>query len=449
MEDIGATLDLQEEITAAAHPIASVAHPIASVAHPIASVAHPRASVAHPRASVAHPIASVAHPRASVAHPRASIDEQEEITNMKVEICNQSDGIFHKLSKESDLDYHLRTISGTLKKNIIVLDIHNVADLDVEVVVPEVNRLFGESCIIALLSYVGKQTTTYYEAKELIRNFIDKKLVDIGFMVFDRYKEVKGVKDDKGIFINFGGKANVIKNMYECGFHNIIFVDDSDDHINSCIRIFKKPNNIKRTKYLISCEKILPQVDGKQTTISLCLLDENFSKTQEEIQLQLYINKLKSEPKIEDKEQLTQLNIQKDKLTQENIELEKLKNNLLAQKHIAEASKKQELAKNIKDNDQKITTNTNTISDIELKLLVSDALNYNATLLLKESKLKEMIETRNTGLAKMLVQYLKQLVKQLGIEPVKLVESAAVQSGGYRNSAYKYLKYQTKNKYFA
>jgi hypothetical protein len=179
----------------------------------------------------------------------------------------------------------------TQKNKIIVLDIHGVADVDFETILPSLKKNHPDYAI-ALLSYVGRHRSAYLEALKYISMYVENGTIDFGFMAFGR-----GTGKDANTFTIFGGKASVIKHIFS-NVTDLLFVDDATDHVNSSICVLL---GIKNDKPLTNVNKLLKYYTYTETgkRASLCLLDEHAFRNQKDKENTLYndIKKIKESMK--------------------------------------------------------------------------------------------------------------------------------------------------------
>lgn len=124
-----------------------------------------------------------------------------------------------------DITTFVKILTDNLKtQSIVVLDLHNVADL----FVPNTKFFDCDTCV---LSFVGRAGKTRDTARDEIINRINTGQIKFGMLVFNRPKPAEVVKSTN-IEDFIGTKAWVINKMKEnISNSNFYFVDDSSDHV--------------------------------------------------------------------------------------------------------------------------------------------------------------------------------------------------------------------------
>jgi hypothetical protein len=154
--------------------------------------------------------------------------------NRKNDICEyiDSNGISHYITKGNISNFP--TLIGS-KPIQIRLDLHGALDL------VSSDVIFRDANICCCISYVGSTTKTRLLAKKEILSRLGKQ-ISCGFIIFKR-----GRGKTLNTFYDVGGKAWINDLIPIDLTKKAIFVDDSDDHINSVVN--KQINGL--TAYLM------------------------------------------------------------------------------------------------------------------------------------------------------------------------------------------------------
>lgn len=135
-----------------------------------------------------------------------------------------------------------------IQTNMLILDMHNVADIP-GFINQDLRSMFpGYS--IAILSFVGKKSKTRTDVTNEIARLITDGKIDFGMLSFYR-----GQNKKVDTFTDFGGKAYAIKQICDnmTGGENskTLFLDDSSDHLFSTSHIFEINGAMLREQFSI------------------------------------------------------------------------------------------------------------------------------------------------------------------------------------------------------
>ena len=138
-------------------------------------------------------------------------------------IFMRNNEIIHKIFK------NVETAENILKKysSDIRLDLHGVTDItkpDTELIQKDKRK----SHTISIISYVGKTSETRMLARQEVKNRIKTGQIDFGVLIFKRCKRDQS---GKNTYHECGSKAWV--NNFIQTQTKAIFIDDSEDHVNS------------------------------------------------------------------------------------------------------------------------------------------------------------------------------------------------------------------------
>lgn len=122
------------------------------------------------------------------------------------------------------------------KKNILVLDLHNVADIPT--FLNKKVKLMYPNWLIVILSFVGRHSKTRLNVTNQFNNLLATNSIDVGILAFER-----GSKKTANTFNKLGGKAYVINTLASLStlpsvqIDRLVFIDDSDEHILSSAHV--------------------------------------------------------------------------------------------------------------------------------------------------------------------------------------------------------------------